>query len=959
MTNKISLADARYTGISTRCLVKTNAENYMYAGFQVNNGSKTVALGAYNVNQIVGNNFLPRIEVKTFPNAELVYTDDNPNLKSSLSTTLTLQEGWYTITVSPVEQEGVAIVYVNEIDETGATLASISTRCYVGTIARDAMIAGVEVKGGEQCTEVQGLGIKEITDNNFSPNLSLQTFPDGQYFTEIKDIYRASNLENKNKVKQNKRLPQGPYTAMLTPLNSSGIGQVVVSAKAISECPIENDPTDTETFPNPSTDEKPSSFSSIPKPLSSLIFPETLVGSTSKQNISIVNEGDSNLELNNYSFTGLNSSDFKTSTASLTIPAKQSKQVTLQCKPSDKGERVASLQISTNDPNNLLVNYNLSCVGKRTTQCLPDLSSPDPNIVGRLGEGYETDRDKVKPISCLNNLLVGSNQPFYEVGTASASLDGSKIFTYNELLKEFKLQYSVDVKAELFSAKNETKFALTKKERGASYSMIFKFDVRLPNAKFPIDTNNVLNNLARSVYEEGDSCKFKTTCGDKFITQIERGANLYVAITFNFTSEKDKIEFSQVMEGSFGFEKLSGNLNRTTSSLDERLKETARMTIEGLQIGGDVTALGDILGGSNADGTLAPALTCSLNALADCDKAVQDIIDYAKGTFTETVKTAPATLDYMYSRYEDIGIFPQLESETTPKILTARTRLAQEYVQQLQDLEQVRFLSKEYISMYSTPEKQVLSNLEKDLQVNVEILRVAAGVCFGDLKNCVLKQQEAFRSLINYDKSLLEPPKPIELKNIDEVKIGDTGIGTKCDLPPNYVLTGFAAGSGGANINPLMCEGRKLNANGTLGAKEQFGDNASEVKITVPDGNYVMVGLGVEVHSWKAGASSTFGKCHNFKHHQRVNKLTIQYREFDAVTKQLIGDIYEKEVKNTRSYYGGCKAEPQGTTFKGYDAESQNFDIDTTIPTSIGFGYYMDNFRAKIGSVYVKLSLFK
>lgn len=229
-------ADARYGGISTRCLVKTNAEDYMYADFQISGGAKTVTLGAYTISQIAGNNFLPRLEVKTFPDATLIYSDNNPSAKPSISTTLTLTEGWYTVTISPVAQDGIGIVYVNEVDDTGAILASISTRCYVGTAAQDAMIAGVEVKGGEQCTDVQGLGIPEIPGNNFKPALKLQTFPDGIYFPTVEDIYIEPNHERKNKVQQNKKLAQGPYTAMITPVDIAGIGQVAVTAMDLASC---------------------------------------------------------------------------------------------------------------------------------------------------------------------------------------------------------------------------------------------------------------------------------------------------------------------------------------------------------------------------------------------------------------------------------------------------------------------------------------------------------------------------------------------------------------------------------------------------------------------------------------------------------------------------------------------------------------------------------------------------
>lgn len=220
----------RYAGISTRCLVTTQAEQYMYAGIEINDGTKTVRIGAQSVTQIANNGLIPRMEVKTFPNGELIYSDVNAQQQTSLETILNLPAGLYTVTVSPATNtSGIGLVYAYETDDSPATFTSISTRCYVGTAAENAMIAGIELKGDNQCTAMFAQSITEITNNAFLPTLNVQTFPDGQSFTQVTPIYTHSNPQNKFQLRQIQLLAQGTYTATVAPNLTAGIGIVAMN----------------------------------------------------------------------------------------------------------------------------------------------------------------------------------------------------------------------------------------------------------------------------------------------------------------------------------------------------------------------------------------------------------------------------------------------------------------------------------------------------------------------------------------------------------------------------------------------------------------------------------------------------------------------------------------------------------------------------------------------------------
>jgi len=663
-------------------------------------------------------------------------------------------------------------------------------------------------------------------------------------------------------------------------------------------------------------------YFSIPEPDSVLDFGTIGVDVSITQNISITNKGNKPLNVGNFSITGIHSKDFTVLTPDFTIAAAVPNQIVkVQCTPSAKGVRTASLQVGTNDPDNLSVSYGLRCEGITIPSCLPDITPPDPNSVGDLGEGYDSDRDKFKPASCLNG-------NYTEVtGEITSVLDGNKIYSYEELIRDLKIDLTTGMTYKLFNAERKTHFALNTKERKTYFSTVFKFEVTLPNGKFDIDIDDKLNELGRSVYGLSKQQCFRTVCGDRFISQTERGASLYVALQFNFTSEQEKKQFNQTFDMGFGFGKLSANLELAVNSMSEQTKETSRMTIKALQIGGDVAALGNILGG-NAEGSIAPALTCSFTSIGDCDRAIQEIIDYTSGSFANGVRNNPATLGYKFAQYEEIGISPKLESKTTPEILEARVRLAQEYATQIQDREQVGFMVKEFSAMLDSSQRRELVKLGNDLDVNIEILRNAAGVCFGDLKSCVSKKEEAFNSLISYNKNLLVVPSPIKVvPKSGEITVGGD-IQKRCDLPPNYVLTGIGMDTPngttpGNLITVVKLEGRKINSNGTLGTREMFCDIPTRMFLSVPDGsNYIITGFGATVSKNKKRP------CRFCSHvtYTWPSALHIWYREFDPVNRQLKGG--EPYLESS----GGDSLSLR------YLPEEHGFDVKNTVVTSVGMG---------------------
>jgi hypothetical protein len=115
----------------------------------------------------------------------------------------------------------------------------------------------------------------------------------------------------------------------------------------------------TETQPVPS-------YLSSPSPNSTLDFGKSTVGTPITLPLQLSNVGSATLEVQLTGLTGRDASDF--SVLSPTFPltlatGATAPEVKIQCLPSKEGERKASLQLSSNDPQNPLLTYELICIG--------------------------------------------------------------------------------------------------------------------------------------------------------------------------------------------------------------------------------------------------------------------------------------------------------------------------------------------------------------------------------------------------------------------------------------------------------------------------------------------------------------------------------------------------------------------------------------------------------------------
>jgi hypothetical protein len=256
-----------------------------------------------------------------------------------------------------------------------------------------------------------------------------------------------------------------------------------------------------------------------------------------------------------------------------------------------------------------------------------------------------------------------------------------------QVLNELQRKVGGKIKICFFSLGGSKTFIDKTIEKSFSQSFTLKYDLKLGNGRFDIDSSDPLNDTADRV--KANACKFKELCGNNFVYQTEEGASVYVAMQFAFTSQEHEQTFKRTigadLEHTFKVNgvsvKVGLKIDTAVTKLNRITRDNGSLEVVAYQKGGDVTGLARIFSGEN-DQTV-PAFSCSLNNLKACTQALDKIVQYiASKEFAEGVKSSPAILNYAYRPYWEVDpdVPEELKiSEVSKEIENARIRLAEAY----------------------------------------------------------------------------------------------------------------------------------------------------------------------------------------------------------------------------------------------------------------------------------------
>lgn len=639
---------------------------------------------------------------------------------------------------------------------------------------------------------------------------------------------------------------------------------------------------------------------------SQIEFGSVTVGESKTQHLTLTNDGTGwlQIDLKGTGMSGIQAGDFSVASSSfpIVLAADGDKTIEIGCSPSQIGERTATLLLSTNDPNRKNIEYPLHCTGKRA-EAACSLNAPfdfeNDRVLAKPGLGFDSDRVRLTPTKCLNGT-------YGEYGYGTGVLSIEQITDYEYFLKRFTKNetvgggFKVSFKGFGLNADAEKvkKFLSESTSTSLSQSFIYKYEVTVPNLVFDVDDlkANPLTPLAEGLL--GDACKFRSACGDEFVYQVERGATLFISLTFKFASETDSQTFSKQYGANFGVslntpittcDKCTGktetnlldiSANAKWSKFIERvskeIRQNSTLTVKAVQFGGDATGLP----------TIGSEMSCSLDESNPCRALIANLANYAATErFAQGVKQNPAIIKYLTRPYEAVGVSAGLNDEVTDAILDARERLADEYQKQSTAIDQANYKLTEYARRLTPTEKTALNDFIGVLERNRKDLRAAGSVCFSNLPACVAKADDTLKNFRPYDAAMLTLPKPYLITNPQTVQVKKNAE-KFCDLPPGYVLTGIGGRIIDDTVKDIRLEGRYLNANGTFGSRKNFrcGDKEDMGSfLSVPNANpngldYVIVGF--EAHS--TGETLTITK--------------ILYRPFNPLKGRFYGGVESKQA---------------------------------------------------------------
>ncbi|ALG68277.1 LamG-like jellyroll fold domain-containing protein [Beggiatoa leptomitoformis] len=401
---------------------------------------------------------------------------------------------------------------------------------------------------------------------------------------------------------------------------------------------------------------------------------------------------------------------------------------------------------------------------------LDNLPRPDNNLVPKLAWGSDVDRNTLKQVACLN-----TTENF--IGTSTATINSRVISSFNDIFEQFVVKGEANASYFVFTAKANASYEKVFRETQFSQSFVLEYDVSFGTADATLDSVNPLN--ATGLRYRNDACGFKRYCGNQYVCQTTKGANISVKMDFDFTSEYHKNEFKA--GASLGIANLkicckpfSGGFSAEVSKLSETTRKNGTLRIEAIQKGGNVEQLGRILGGT--------VFSCSLDNLAACTAALDGVANYvASDDFITGVRENPTVTDYKNCPYEYIPDVPSLPNEVTPEIEALRVKLSNTYKELLADRQNALNLLN--LSL-STARQQQIKDLSVALEMEAESIRQIGELCWNDLSNCSQKAHQALLNLQAYDKNVLLPNPadglvayyPFNANALDESGKGNDGV---------------------------------------------------------------------------------------------------------------------------------------------------------------------------------------
>jgi Leucine-rich repeat (LRR) protein len=366
-----------------------------------------------------------------------------------------------------------------------------------------------------------------------------------------------------------------------------------------------------------------------------------------------------------------------------------------------------------------------------------------------IGGGYDSKKD----FFTANCVASGAEPKILYAGEQSSSLRFQQSMSFEEMKDLLDVQVKGRLNYGTFNITAAAKFASEAAATDLSRSLIFASVTR---GKSAILNNPTLTQVGLDAANTLDKDVIHDTCGDEFIHQVDLGAQLLVNVKFEFSSKEVKSNFEAEIDLNY----LSlFDVKGAAKVASERYQKNVAVYITAYQVGGSPQRLPTIFHGQ---GGAVEVVKCGFDDPENCNKALESIVQYATGDFTQqvenlsynpTVSGGAAVLGYQTRSYYNAGLrklYPSPSPVLGAEIAAARERLAARYETQSRD----RGRATKLLEMRLTAdERATIMQTDDILKRNVTKIVNTSQTCYDSPNLCVATEEAMM--LENYDPATL------------------------------------------------------------------------------------------------------------------------------------------------------------------------------------------------------------
>lgn len=341
------------------------------------------------------------------------------------------------------------------------------------------------------------------------------------------------------------------------------------------------------------------------------------------------------------------------------------------------------------------------------------VSPPTAQAAG-LGRGLDNITEE------LRDFCIGASSQITDYSNTYSRLYLDAAMSKDQISKSFDVSASLSVNAALLSGNAEFDFKRKTEENG--YSIVIAYGAEYSTG------SKMLDPMSRRVLVDPlTTPNWYTRCGDYFLAQTDQGGQIFITIRIEFDSKSTKQDFTSKL----GFKYSWADVKAAFSSSSEELRGRGTIHVEAFQKGGNVAAIGEVLGA-------AGAVDCGIGNLSKCDAVVTKVLGYAgSSAFVAGMNEKPASLRYYWSNWRTVLGDAAPATRSVPiEIAPAQSNLRQWALEQAALRDRVRTLKVAIASgqLAATNRFQAdLPGFEAAIARNIVLLSEASTRCFEDL----------------------------------------------------------------------------------------------------------------------------------------------------------------------------------------------------------------------------------